>query len=324
MTDRLRVACLDVWPEEVRQVVRQAAPDGFEVAFAESYDEAEQHELVAGADFVMAGWPAVPGRAIAAAPRLKLIQKWGVGYDKIDLDAARSRGIPVAITAGANAPAVAEHAVGLMLAVYRHIPRVDSAARRGVWLKGEMRAVSHLLLGKTVGILGFGHIGRAVARRLKGFGVSILCNDIREPRPEALRELGASHVGFDRLIEASDILTIHVPLDATTRGLVGRDAIARMRPGAVLINTARGGVVDEVALAEAVESGRLYGAGLDVFETEPLPADADLLRLERLVLTPHTGGVVFDIVDPVARHAFGNMQRVLAGEPLRAEDRVVG
>lgn len=319
-----RVACLDVWPETVQQVVADVAPAGFEVVFAGSYEAPEQHALVAGADFVMAGWAAVPAAAIVAAPHLKLIQKWGVGFDRIDLETARARAVPVAIVSGVNAPAVAEHAIALMLAVYRRLPLVDAAARRGVWLKSRMRAEAHMLKGKTIGILGLGRIGRAVAQRLAGFEAELLCHDIVPPPLAVLERLTVRHVSFEQLLVASDVLSVHVPLDAGTRGLIGREALLRMKPGAVLVNTARGGVVDEAALAEAVAEGRLYGAGLDVFATEPLPADAPLLAEERTVVTPHTAGVVFDIVEPMARHAFDNMLRILHGRPLDPDDVVIG
>lgn len=324
MEDAYDVACLDVWPDDVRRVVADSAPSMLRLAFASSYDEDEQRALVQQSDFVLAGWPSVPGRYFVDAPKLRLIHKWGVGYDKIDLETARQRKIAVAITAGANAAAVAEHAIALMLAVYRRIPHVDSSLRKGVWLKSEMRSETRMLRDKTVGVLGFGHIGRALAARLAGFECRVVYYDKVQPHASLLEGVDARSVSLAELLEVSDIISIHLPLNDGTRNLLGRGNLARMKHGAMIINTARGGIVDEDALAEAVASGKLFGAGLDVFAQEPVPTTSPLVGLKQLVLTSHTGGAVFDNVAHVARHAFGNMVKFAQGESLAPEDIIVG
>ncbi len=317
------VSFLDVMAPNVRQAIAQAGQPEFNVTFADSGDAQAQNKLLPGADFIITGTQPMTKAMIAAAPRARLIQKWGIGVDKIDLDAARRAGVPVAITFGANAGPVSELAIALMLAVYRKLPLVDSKLRQGVWLKSEMRSVCYQISGKTVGLLGFGNIGRKVAHRLRGFDAEILNTDLRRADPETERDLRARHVPLEELLARSDILSIHVPLDASTRGMVGAKALERMKEGAIVINTARGGIVDEKALYQALVDGKIRGAGLDVFDREPPDPANPLLSLEQVVLSPHVGGGVFDNVDYVARRAFGNMRAVLEGGQISADDLII-
>jgi D-3-phosphoglycerate dehydrogenase len=218
---------------------------------------------------------------------------------------------------------VAELAVALMLAVYRRIPYADRKTRAGEWIKPQMRGMCYMIDGKTVGLLGFGAIARMVARRLSGFDCKVVYHDVNRADHITERALNARWVPFEELIAKSDILSIHVPLTKQTANIIGAEAIARMKDGAVVINTARGGIVDEVALHEALVSGKLRGAGLDTFAEEPPKPDNLLLRLDHVVLTPHAGGGVFDNVENVARHAIGNMLKRLAGAPFAPQDVVV-
>jgi D-3-phosphoglycerate dehydrogenase len=317
------VSCLDVFTDAVQDVIRSVAPAGFEVRFARSYDAAEQMDLVAAADFILAGGAPVSAAMIERAGRARLIQKWGIGVDKIDLEAARRRGLPVAITAGANASPVAELAVGLMLAVYRRIALADRKMREGSWVKAEMRSWCYQIDGKTVGIIGFGAIGRMVAHKLRGFDANILYYDIVRPPQIVEKALRAKFVPLDELLQRSDIVTLHTPLTKLTDRMIGADAIRRMKDGAVLVNTARGEIVDEPALEAALKSGKLRGAGLDTFALEPIRPNHPFLALDNIVLTPHAGGGVFDNVENVARHALGNMVKVLEGAELAAPDVIV-
>jgi D-3-phosphoglycerate dehydrogenase len=318
------VACLDVWAPNVREVVRDAAPPDFDLRFADSYDAAEQLGLVKDCDMILVGGAALTGAMLEQAlPRLRFIQKWGIGVDKIDVEAARRLGIPLAITGGANAVPVAELAVALMLSVYRRIPYADRKTRAGEWIKPQMRGMCYMIDDKTVGLLGFGAIARMVARRLAGFDCRVVYYDVNRADHITERALNARWVPFEELLATSDILSVHVPYTKATANLIDAGAIARMKDGAVIVNTARGGIVDEAALLDALTSGKLRGAGLDVFSSEPPPADHPLLRLENVVLTPHAGGGVFDNVGNVARHSIGNMLKVLAGSPLSSQDVVV-
>ncbi len=321
-TKKWMVSCLEVWDDEVRGIVKQIAPPEFEVCFATSYESDVQYALGIQGDFIMAGWAKVPAKMIEDAPQLKLIHKWGAGYEKIDLAAAKKKGIPVAITAGSNSGPVAEHAIALMLAVYRRIPYVDRSLREGKWLKQDMRSVCRQLERKTVGLLGLGHIGRLVARKLRGFDVKLIYYDAVRASEEAEKALSITFVPFDQLLAQSDIISVHVPLLESTRGMINAAAIAMMKDGAVIINTSRGGVIDEQALYLALKSGKLFGAGLDTHTVEPPPADNPLYALDNIVVTPHTGAVVVDNVANVTIHVFENMQRFLRGEALPTEDRV--
>ena len=313
------VAFLDVMDARVRDEIRSELPAGFSIDFAETSDRREHLALIADADFILTSIP-VDAEMIRAAPRLKLLHKWGIGVDKFDLDAARAAGVPVAITFGANAGAVSEHV--LMLATYRRLSLADRKLRDGVWLRPQLRAQCYQISGKTVGLLGFGNVARMVAHRLAGFEVEIIYSDIRRADMATEKALRATQVPFEDLIARSDILSVHVPLTPATKGLIGAETIARMKTGAVIINAARGGIVDEVALYDALVSGKLHGAGLDVFTTEPADRENPLFRLDQVVLTPHTAGSVIDLVADIARHAFTNMQTVLRGTPLPPDDLV--
>lgn len=318
------VACLDVWSESVKQEVRDNAPPDFELRFAATYDAAEQLGLVKDCDLILVGGADLTGPMIEAAhPRVQFIQKWGIGVDKIDLATARRLGIPVAITGGANAVPVAELAVALMLAVYRRIPFADRNLREGRWLKPQMRGWCYQIDSKTVGLLGFGAIARMVAHRLRGFDCKVIYHDITRADHISERALNARWVPMEELIATSDILSVHVPLTKSTANVINADSIARMKDGAVIINTARGGIVDEQALHDALVSGKLRGAGLDTFGQEPPDPANPLLKLDNVVLTPHAGGGVFDNVGNVARHSMGNMVKVLAGQALSPADIVV-
>ena len=318
-----RVACLDVWAPAVREVVRRTAPPELALRFADSYDADAQCDLAADADILLPGFAAVTARMLAGAPKVRMIHKWGIGIDAIDLDAVRRHGVALAITTGANAGPVAELAIALMLAVYRRIPYVNRAMREGRWPTPEMRETCYQITGKTVGLVGFGHIGRMLARRLRGFDAQVVYFDTRRADADTEQALQARHLPLEELLGCSDIVSLHAPLVAQTAHLINARTIAGMKDGAVLINTARGGLVDEAALYEALVSGKLRGAGLDAFDPEPPSRGNPLLSLEQVVVTPHAGGGVFDNVAPVARHAFGNIQRFLRGEPIPAADLVI-
>lgn len=317
------VAFLDVMAAPVQSAIAAAAPAGFEIRFAGGGDAAAQTALARDADFILAGWQPVTAAMISQAPRLRMVHKWGIGYEKIDLEAARRRGIAVAITSGANAGPVAEHAIALMLGVYRRLPLADRSTRAGIWLKSEMRSVCYQIAGKTIGLLGFGNIARMLAHRLRGFDADVCYTSRRRADADTERTLCVRYVEMDELLGGSDILSIHVPLTDRTRRMIDQHAMARMKDGAIIVNTARGGIVDESALYRALVDGKLAGAGLDVFDQEPPQAENPLFALDNVVVSPHSGGAVMDNVRNVASHAFGNMQRLLQGLPIDAADLIL-
>jgi D-3-phosphoglycerate dehydrogenase len=314
---------MDVWAPAVRDVVVRAAPPELELCFAASYEPAEQLALTHDADILLPGFAAVTADLLARSPRVRMVHKWGIGIDAIDLDAVRRRGIALAITTGANAGPVAELAIALMLAVYRRIPYVNRALREGRWPTPEMRETCYQITGKTIGLVGFGSIGRMLARRLRGFDAQILYFDTQRADAATELSLRARYAPLAEVLARSDILSLHAPLVPQTARMVNAATIATMKDGAVLINTSRGALVDEQALYEALVSGKLRGAGLDAFDPEPPAVDNPLLGLDQVVVSPHAGGGVFDNVGNVARHAFGNILHFLRGEPIAAADLLI-
>lgn len=320
------VAFLDAHDPEVRAVIAAECPPAVDLRMATSPDPADRLRLATGAAFFVGGITPIPASLMDAAPGLRLIQKWGIGVDKIDLAAARARGIPVAITAGANAVPVAEFTLLLMLAVLRRLPHRERQLRAGEWqaARRETRVQARQLRGKLLALVGFGAIGREVARRARAFEAEVRYYDLRRISPADESTLGVRFQELDALLPEADIVSLHVPLTPATRHLLSRGRIGRLKPEAIVINTARGEIVDEAALAEALDAGALAGAGIDVFGGEPPPVDHPLLRVRApgLVLAPHLAGSVFDNVAHVARHVFRNVRRVLDGHPLPEADLV--
>ncbi|MBQ4539095.1 MAG: 2-hydroxyacid dehydrogenase [Oscillospiraceae bacterium] len=320
-----KIVWLEIHDPDVVKMEDSILPEGFELVRPTSRTDVEEHlKLVADADYIIAGGIPVTKDYIEAAKNLKMIQKWGIGVHKIDCVAADEKGIPVYITAGSNSVPVGELAMGLMFAVNRKIPYVDSTVRDGLWVKSKMRAQCQMIHGKTVGLLGIGNIAKEVAKMLRGFeNTNVIYYDVVKLTPEEEKFYNATYVSFEELIKESDILSIHVPLLPSTRHMVGKEQLDMMKPGAILINTARGGVVDELALIEALKSGKLRGAGLDSFEQEPINLDNELLKLENVVLTCHCGGGVADNVLHVTEHAFTNIAKFSKGEALNPKDRFI-
>jgi D-3-phosphoglycerate dehydrogenase len=260
---------------------------------------------------------------IARAPQLKLIQKWGIGVDKIDLEAARRGGVTVAITAGATSIPVSEHTLMLMLATSRRLPLAHRSLQEGKWIATELRTVCSMLDGKTVGLFGFGNIARFVAKRLSGFDVKILYHSRRRVAPEIESQFRAEYVDFDTLLAQSDLLSLHAPLATETRQLFNRVTFNKMKRGAILINTARGELIDEADLIDALRTGQLSGAGLDTFSGEPPSASNPLFHMDQVVATPHSAGGVFDNVPHIVGHMFRNIKQFHQSQPLDAADIIV-
>ena len=248
---------------------------------------------------------------IADAPQLRLIQKIGVGVNTIDLDAAKARGIPVGNLPGTNARAVAELALTLMLAAIRRIPRFDAGLRAGVWSDPALQDGIGELGGKTVGLVGYGAIPRLLAPVLVALGCEVIFA-ARRPVPDAV----GRQVPLDTLLAAADVVSLHVPLTPETERMIDAPALARMKPGAILVNTARGGLVDQAALVQALGSGRLGAAGLDVFATEPADPADPVFSLPNVVVTPHIAWITTGTFDRSFSIAAENCRRVAAGEPL--------
>ncbi len=253
--------------------------------------------LLRGHERAITGLEVLDDAVFAAVPEMRIVSKYGVGLDMIDLAAARRHGVSIRWTPGVNRQAVAELAIGLMIALCRSMLPLAHAITAGGWTHPGGRQLS----SSVVGIVGCGHVGQVVARLCRAFGATVIANDIRA-YDDFYREHGVSPVSLDALLTESDIVTLHVPLDASTRGLIDVQALARMKPSAFLVNTARGGIVDEAAVRRALIDGKLAGAAFDVFNEEP-PTDRELLLLPNFIGTPHIGGGTTEAVLAMGRAA---------------------
>jgi phosphoglycerate dehydrogenase-like enzyme len=294
-------------------------PDDVEMAAVSGFDDDEFARLAADARILVNARRPLGPAALAMAPEARLIQSIGVGIDAIDVAAAEAAGIAVAYNPGVNRTGAAEHAIMLMLALVKRLPASEASTRAGRFVPGEVigRGIDDLA-DATVGIVGMGRIGQAVAERLVPFGSRIVYH-ARRPVPEA-EGLGADRLELDELLAASDIVTLHVPLTPETHHLIGPAELARMRRGSWLVNCGRGGLVDEAALREAVVTGHLAGAGLDVLEGET-DSTNPFADLPDVIVTPHIGGGSRNSMARVVERSTANIRRFLAGEPL--QDRVV-
>lgn len=321
-TSTVHVAVLDVYPLPLRLLIREKLPSDWTCAFAEGYDQGHQHDALRGAVVAFANWGRVEAAAMEAAPGLRLIHKLGAGVDKIDQGACRAKGITLARIAGGNATPVAEHTVMLMLAALRQLPEVEARTRRGEWFKEDARVMQRQLAGRRIGLVGLGAIGRAVAQRLGGFEVEITYYDPVRLSPDLERGLSVRYLELEELLRTADIVSLHLPLLPETRNLLSRERIQLLKPGAVVVNCARGGLLDEDALVEALSAGRILAAGLDTFAQEP-PSDSPLLTLPNTVVTAHVAGATFDNFGLVLERAVANTLSLLRGEGIPPEDLVL-
>jgi phosphoglycerate dehydrogenase-like enzyme len=311
----MHIVYLEPVPTDVETIIRECLPDGFSLRVRDA-DESPV-DVVGEADFILVATTPITAEVIAAAPRLKLIQHQGVGYDNVDVAAAARIGVPVGLTPEGTSKPVAEHVILLILSLYRNLFKANQTLRQGQWLQWELRPRSYNMLGKQLGIIGMGRIGQEVAQRARAFECQLSYYDVvRAPR-EVEAELGVEFAPLDELLAHSDIITLHVPRTDQTRGMIGAAELGRMKPTALLINTARGGLVDEAALYQALTSGQIAGAGLDVFAVEPPGVENPLLHLDNVAATPHIAAGTRDALADKMRAAFGNMQRVAEGQPPR-------
>ncbi|NJE85270.1 hydroxyacid dehydrogenase [Thermococcus sp. CX2] len=270
--------------EKAIEVLKNA---GFEVVYEEYPNEERLIELVGDVEaIIVRSKPKVTRKVIEAAPKLKVIGRAGVGLDNIDLEAAKERGIKVVNSPAASSRSVAELTIALIFAVARKIAFADRKMREGVWAKKQSMGIE--LEGKTIGVVGFGRIGYNVAKIAKALGMNVLLYD-PYPNEERAKEVGGKFVSLEELLKESDVVTLHVPLIDATYHLINEERLKLMKPTAILINAARGAVIDTEALVKALQEGWIAGAGLDVFEEEPLPKDHPLTKLDNVVLTPHIG-----------------------------------
>ena len=267
--------------------------------------EDEMIEKVENIDGALLGVDPVTRRVIEAAPSLRVISRQGVGFDTVDINACTERGIIVTTTPNTSTCSVAELAISLMMALLRHVPQSDQAVKAGKW----SRFLGNEMTEKTLGLVGFGRIAQDVSRKLNGFDLQILYYDPYRPNPEIERSLNARYTPLEELFQQADIISLHSALNDQTRNLINGQTLALMKPSAILVNTARGGLVDEGALAEALRSGRLAGAASDVFVNEP-PTGSPLLSLDKFIAAPHSGAFT---AEANARVAIASAQNLVDG-----------
>lgn len=296
-----------------RAAISALENDWLRIAVVDETDKQPFAREMRDADVLLHVLERVTASVIAQAPRLALIQKLGVGVDTIDLDAARARGIAVCNMPGANTRAVAELTLLLMLATLRRLTDLDGQTRNGKgWaLDSELLDSLGELGGRTVGLVGFGAVGKCLTPMLHGIGAAVIYTSRREAA-----ETAATFVALPDLLRSADVVSLHVPLTTETAGMIDERAIASMRPGAVLVNTARGGLVDHDALFRALADRRLRGAGLDVFEAEPVNAAHPILQLPHVVVTPHVAWFTAETLSRGLAVFAENCRRLRDGEPL--------
>ena len=312
MANNWKVLITDyVWAsiEPERQVLAEV---GAELIVAETGDEPELQTLAPTMDGILTCWNPVREPVITAAKKCQVIARYGIGLDNIDVDAATEQGIVVTNVPAYCMDEVSDHAMGLLLACARKIPRFDRAVRNGTWDQ-NIGPEMHRIRGKTLGIVGFGRIGQAIIPKAKAFGLTV---NVCSPRtdPKRIQQHGAQKVSFQELLTTSDFITIHAPLTQETEHMFSDAEFRAMKPTASLINTARGGIVDTAALTTALRNGDIAGAGLDVLETEPPNQNEELLTLDNAVVTPHAAFISEDAILELEVTAAKCVAQVLTGQ----------
>jgi phosphoglycerate dehydrogenase-like enzyme len=310
MPPKILVSCPST---EVAAIAREMAPKGFETVVV--HNDAEVVPNLSGIEYMIT-YPHIPMRDpfYKAAPKLKLVQLLSAGYDNVDLEAARRAKVPLSNNGGANAISVSEHALMLMLTVSRKVVWQHGSVSGGRWRGNGPAPRMYELYDKTLGIIGLGTIGKKVARLARAFGMRVQYFDVARLTEDQADALDVKFRLLRELLRSSDIVSLHVPLNDSTRHMIGVEELALMKPTAIIINTSRGPVIDEVALHKTLSEGKIFGAGLDVFDQEPPPSNNPLFKLDNVVLTAHFAGPTWDNHIARFRNAFDNVLRVARGE----------
>ena len=306
----MKIALAGPYPQGTLERFRELLPEHelLPVATQEEYDALTDVECV------IVRVLKTPEAVLANKPSLKAVIRWGAGYDSVDIQAAGKRGILVINTPGVNAYAVAELTLGLMILLSHRLPGFWQNVRQGNWDREAFTALT--LKAKTVGVVGGGNIGRRVAALVQALGAQTVYYDVFRLPPEREQALRMTYVSLEELLERSDLVSLHVPLLESTRHIIGAEQLARMKPTACLINTARGGLVDEAALLRALREGRLAGAGLDCVEDEAAPVTRALLETPNVVITPQIGGSTADLADAMVENIAGKIQALSEGRDV--------
>lgn len=320
-----RIVILDPLAPDRLSRFEAFVPDQFALEAATSREPVDQIAAIERARYAVTGDVPVTAEMMRAGAKANLaaVHKWGVGYDNIDIETARTVGVRVLRTTGSNAVPVAETAVGLMLALQRSIVAGNTDMHAGKWSKWEVGPRTFMLSGKTIGLIGLGHIGQNVARMLKGFNCRLLYAKRHPLSDDEERALNVTHVSLEELIAEADVISLHCALTPETSNLIDAYRLKSMKDGALLINTARGGIVDENAVADAVESGKLRGAAFDVFEVEPTPPDHRLIGIPGIIVTPHIASQAVDNYARTVSRMIDNLSMLANGKEPPEGDIVV-
>ena len=289
------------------EIVRGLVPPGFSLVAMDTNTQKELTAKAAVADYILAsGKMRIDRDVVEAAEKLRMVQRLGVGLDALDFDALAQRSIPVYVNRGVNAGSVAEHALMFMLAALRRLPEISGRTKRGIWEKQEQGVTTRTLQAQTVGIIGIGNIGKRVAGLLRGFGCRILYYDVFRLDEDSEAALGIEYMALEDLLSASDVITLHCPLTEETKGVICARNLRKMKDGVIIVNTSRGGLVKEADLLQALETGKVGYAALDVFEAEPI-RDYALAAHPNVICTPHIAGNTYDAFSQMLRDAFRNI-----------------
>jgi len=305
---------LDKITSEMRTAMQNEQPADVHLSFFSEVPDCEKEKCLQGADAFLTATYKVDKSLLEKAANVKIVQKMGVGIDNIDAVAASSLGIIVKNVPGGNANGVAELTMGLIIDVYRRITSLDKMSRKGEWGMWTYRSSSYEIKGKKHGIIGFGHIGKRVAELSHAFGTELLYYNRTQVDVNVEKQYGIKYLSLEELLQAADIVSIHLPFTAETKNLISRREMDMMKNNAILINVGRGGVVNEKALYEMLLKGKFLGAGIDVWEKEPLQSQNPLLQLDNVVATPHIGGGTVDAARNILRSCFKNITETCAGQ----------
>jgi D-3-phosphoglycerate dehydrogenase len=297
------------------EILKSVVPEGFEV---KTLDELNYNCLVreaVNADYLLvSGRLPIDAGVLTAATHLKMIQRTGVGTEMLDVEAIKQYGIPVYVNAGVNAQSVAEHTLTLILACLKRLPQINQQTHQGVWKKQQVGVTTHELKGKTVGLVGMGNIGRLVASMLQPFGAKVIYTDVVRQKDEVEANLGLTFCeSFEAMIPQCDILSFHCPLTKDNTEMLNGETLAKMKQGAIVVNTARGKLINPEDLYKSLESGHLFGAALDTHYEEPIKEGYKLAELDNVILTPHIGGLSYEAFHQMMHDAMENIKRFEKG-----------
>lgn len=305
-------------------IITSAVPEGFRLIMMDTDDRTDLLEKAKQADyFLVSGRQKIDEELLSQAPALRMIQRTGVGTDMIDRQAVKERGLPVYINRGVNAHSVAEHTVLLMLASLRHLTRIVRDVRGGKWEKQKNGVRTHELKGKTLGLIGLGAIGREVTAIVSAFGANVIYYDVFRADRDTEAELGLVFHELDDVLKEADIVSLHCPLTDENKGMISTAQLGIMKDDAVLVNTARGGLIDQAALASALEEGIIGGAALDVYEKEPVDPASPLLTMDNVITTPHIGGVTYESFYAMMHKAMENIRLFDEGQQELIKDKLL-